>query len=79
MYYSGRNEFDANVTPQFRERFWNLGNDLLVCRKPFELVDFGRTIHDVEENLGDQFVDVAAGDEHFVVLSGRRENVCQND
>lgn len=72
LYFSGRSVFDVNATPRLRERFWNLGNDLLVARKPFELVDFGRAVYDAEGNLGEQLVDVAAGNEHFVVLTGKQ-------
>lgn len=48
---------------------------LLVCRKPFELADFADVLKDADSNVGvggvgGHFVDVTAGDEHFIVLTG---------
>lgn len=72
IFYSGKSIFDDGV--RFREKFWNLGNEVLITRKPFEIEEFADCLRgndDIEGNvLLDQYVDVSAGENHFVVLTG---------
>lgn len=61
---------------RFREKFWNLGNDVQITRKPFEIEEFADCLRDEEGNVvDDQFVDISAGEHHFVALTGIQE--CQ--
>lgn len=82
LFYSGRTTFEgATATAALRERFGSvsLPDDgdaaqvVLACRKPFELTDFGAVLLDSVGNAGggEHIVDVAAGDEHFVALTGQ--------
>lgn len=73
IFFSGKSIFDEKV--RFREKFWNLGNDVLVSRKPFEIEEFGDCLKDEEGNVSDAFVDVSAGDDHFVALTGKLWNL----
>lgn len=69
IFFSGKSIFDEKV--RFREKFWNLGNDLLVSRKPFEIEEFSDCLKDEQGNVTEAFVDVSGGDDHFVVLTGK--------
>lgn len=67
VFFTGRNAFGEDVS--FLERFWNLGNGARVSKKPFELEAIAEFAQDEQGNF-EELVDIRAGDEHFVVLTG---------
>lgn len=61
--------FDGYISD--RSKFWTLGNETFVTRKTIEIEEFGQFLNDSEGNQIYQYVDVAAGDEHFVLLTSK--------
>lgn len=66
LYFSGKSIFTLNE--RYGNKLCYLGKDEYVARQPFEIEDFEAYCTDVEGNR-DEFVDIAAGGTHFVVLT----------
>lgn len=70
MFFSGKSIFTSNE--RYGNKLCYLGKDEYIARQPFEIEDFAAYCTDVEGNR-DEFVDIAAGGSHFVVLTSTLE------
>lgn len=70
LFFSGKSIFTLNE--RYGNKLCYLGKDEYVARQPFEIEDFEAYCTDVDGNR-DEFVDIAAGGSHFVVLTSNRK------
>lgn len=69
LFFSGKSIFTLNE--RYGNKLCYLGKDEYVARQPFEIEDFEAYCTDVDGNR-DEFVDIAAGGSHFVVLTSNQ-------
>ena len=67
IFFSGKCNFEKHA--KYKAKLWNLDNDVYISRKPFEIEEFNVATHK-DINYNEEYVDVLAGNEHFVVLTG---------